>query len=486
MDENAVVGRRIQSSQSEGSQDVTGCHQERPEFRADPLTSSSDAPLARSESTSDALATPIEVHTTVPSSSNSTPTTSRCTLCSCRRRLRTVKDIFMYPVKLERWGACPPPFTISPQRAIKYLDAFHGIELIDASSQLVVISAFLFHVLRIPPSDIRERLMSWITVLVTLLTSRCIFLALILEQGRTVFQTSSVRQLRSNIIVLLYSSKMAAARWLYVCHVLWFLLGWDIFATYKQYKKYRDQVPPEVQALYRERLVASRFRGPPASHDPLETMAVELLGYLLMGSVIMGFIHVIWLSLTTVYLYYRKHLSFPGWTSILGADTPEPWVPIRVEAPRQQVPTEVLDSFPTVVWDRKWSSKNGSTESLGSQSETCCAVCLLSFEHGDTTRILPCCHLFHQSCIDIWLGAHQECPLRCAVNLTQVFNGDFGDVVLQDRLPLGLVNALRANIKSTSNSGANIELVSTNVSPSLPNVEPRNVLGRPQPTGTTT
>lgn len=47
-----------------------------------------------------------------------------------------------------------------------------------------------------------------------------------------------------------------------------------------------------------------------------------------------------------------------------------------------------------------------------------CSVCLLAFEEGDTLRILPCLHLFHQECVDQWLCAGggitdggRPCPL---------------------------------------------------------------------------
>ncbi|KAK1418625.1 hypothetical protein QVD17_27770 [Tagetes erecta] len=41
-----------------------------------------------------------------------------------------------------------------------------------------------------------------------------------------------------------------------------------------------------------------------------------------------------------------------------------------------------------------------------------CSVCLSVFEEGEEVRKLPRCnHLFHASCIDMWLYSHFDCPL---------------------------------------------------------------------------
>lgn len=40
-----------------------------------------------------------------------------------------------------------------------------------------------------------------------------------------------------------------------------------------------------------------------------------------------------------------------------------------------------------------------------------CSVCLGIFEVGDTNRILPCLHVFHEKCIDTWLHEHATCPI---------------------------------------------------------------------------
>jgi len=42
-----------------------------------------------------------------------------------------------------------------------------------------------------------------------------------------------------------------------------------------------------------------------------------------------------------------------------------------------------------------------------------CTICLVDFEIGEELKELPCQHVFHTSCIDLWLRRHRSCPLRC-------------------------------------------------------------------------
>lgn len=48
------------------------------------------------------------------------------------------------------------------------------------------------------------------------------------------------------------------------------------------------------------------------------------------------------------------------------------------------------------------------------RNDTClsnCVICLEPFEEGNTNRILPCMHHFHQQCVDKWLLQHASCPV---------------------------------------------------------------------------
>lgn len=55
--------------------------------------------------------------------------------------------------------------------------------------------------------------------------------------------------------------------------------------------------------------------------------------------------------------------------------------------------------------------KKGSTAAAAAAEEEC-AVCLSAFEDGEEVKKLPRCkHMFHASCIDMWLYSHSDCPL---------------------------------------------------------------------------
>jgi len=49
------------------------------------------------------------------------------------------------------------------------------------------------------------------------------------------------------------------------------------------------------------------------------------------------------------------------------------------------------------------------TEHLGYLSK--CMVCLDEFKNGDELKTLPCLHIYHQQCIEHWLGLDNSCPI---------------------------------------------------------------------------
>eukprot|EP00747_Dinoflagellata_sp_TGD_P215507 gnl/TRDRNA2_/TRDRNA2_88199_c0_seq1.p1 gnl/TRDRNA2_/TRDRNA2_88199_c0~~gnl/TRDRNA2_/TRDRNA2_88199_c0_seq1.p1 ORF type:complete len:403 (-),score=47.99 gnl/TRDRNA2_/TRDRNA2_88199_c0_seq1:58-1200(-) len=53
--------------------------------------------------------------------------------------------------------------------------------------------------------------------------------------------------------------------------------------------------------------------------------------------------------------------------------------------------------------------KCSSTENLGEQTK--CLICLEEFGDGDDIKTLPCLHLYHQKCIERWLGTDNSCPI---------------------------------------------------------------------------
>lgn len=53
------------------------------------------------------------------------------------------------------------------------------------------------------------------------------------------------------------------------------------------------------------------------------------------------------------------------------------------------------------------SSDMASVNLLGQE----CSICMEEFDEGDDMRSLPCCHIFHQECIDDWLTRKTLCPV---------------------------------------------------------------------------
>ncbi|KAL6968961.1 RING-type E3 ubiquitin transferase [Sarracenia purpurea var. burkii] len=92
----------------------------------------------------------------------------------------------------------------------------------------------------------------------------------------------------------------------------------------------------------------------------------------------------------------------------------------RAENPSGQTNTNVspgldpsiMQTFPTFPYR---SVKDLRKEKYGLE----CAICLSEFGDDDVLRLLtPCCHIFHQDCIDLWLEAHKTCPV-CRRNLDE-------------------------------------------------------------------
>ncbi|KAF6261915.1 hypothetical protein COO60DRAFT_714761 [Scenedesmus sp. NREL 46B-D3] len=40
-----------------------------------------------------------------------------------------------------------------------------------------------------------------------------------------------------------------------------------------------------------------------------------------------------------------------------------------------------------------------------------CTICQCDYEDADMARLLPCGHMYHQECVDQWLGANKTCPI---------------------------------------------------------------------------
>ena len=72
-------------------------------------------------------------------------------------------------------------------------------------------------------------------------------------------------------------------------------------------------------------------------------------------------------------------------------------------------PARVVEAIPKRTFRKRRGSLVGRRSS---QETTTCAVCLETFEDGDTVRLLPrCAHEFHAACVDRWLKKRDACPV---------------------------------------------------------------------------
>jgi len=51
--------------------------------------------------------------------------------------------------------------------------------------------------------------------------------------------------------------------------------------------------------------------------------------------------------------------------------------------------------------------------------ESVCTICLDPFRDGETVRRLPCQHIFHLTCVDLWLQKCAKCPMRCSADIVR-------------------------------------------------------------------
>ncbi|XP_069483016.1 E3 ubiquitin-protein ligase ARK2C isoform X2 [Ambystoma mexicanum] len=93
--------------------------------------------------------------------------------------------------------------------------------------------------------------------------------------------------------------------------------------------------------------------------------------------------------------------------------------PIRSpDKPRRQETTTVVTGA-----RRPHESKHEKPEGEESDTDEKCTICLSMLEDGEDVRRLPCMHLFHQICVDQWLGTSKKCPI-CRVDIETQLGAD--------------------------------------------------------------
>lgn len=71
---------------------------------------------------------------------------------------------------------------------------------------------------------------------------------------------------------------------------------------------------------------------------------------------------------------------------------------------------------PTFVFDRSRSDRGGVEVAVKGDIDEC-VICLEDIKDGEIVRVLTVCgHLFHKTCIDLWLKKQFVCPI-CRVQL---------------------------------------------------------------------
>ena len=132
---------------------------------------------------------------------------------------------------------------------------------------------------------------------------------------------------------------------------------------------------------------------------------------------------------------------------------------------KMNVPQSKIDEMPKYVYiDAKRSNSPNSTSADSSTlpqqssfSQSTCPVCLDDFEPGQTqVRELPCRHIFHPECIDIFLRDRSSlCPLCKSSALPKGYCPDITDIMVRrERLARRVRQAELRNASNGSATGA--------------------------------
>ncbi|GER35315.1 RING/U-box superfamily protein [Striga asiatica] len=91
-------------------------------------------------------------------------------------------------------------------------------------------------------------------------------------------------------------------------------------------------------------------------------------------------------------------------------DGSSPTTPPAPDTPGTGLDPVLIRSFPTFAYS---TVEGFRKEKYGLE----CAICLVEFQGDDVLRLLTTCyHVFHEECVDLWLGNHRTCPV-CRRNL---------------------------------------------------------------------
>lgn len=121
----------------------------------------------------------------------------------------------------------------------------------------------------------------------------------------------------------------------------------------------------------------------------------------------------------------------PGSAAAAAFTAQQPYSSSRSRPSYRKTPTPptIIRNLPVVIWDKPKShvqedsdikqqkdASNASQASTGSadgsdSKECLCVICCCEYEAGESVKLLPCMHMYHQGCIDAWLERSHVCPV---------------------------------------------------------------------------
>ncbi|XP_059660780.1 E3 ubiquitin-protein ligase SDIR1-like isoform X2 [Cornus florida] len=83
----------------------------------------------------------------------------------------------------------------------------------------------------------------------------------------------------------------------------------------------------------------------------------------------------------------------------------------KVTDPKKEDSSLQQASSSSVSVEPKQDCKNADLNTIASEDELTCSICLEQVNRGELVRSLPCLHQFHANCIDPWLRQQGTCPV---------------------------------------------------------------------------
>uniref|UniRef100_A0A0N4ZIC3 RING-type domain-containing protein n=1 Tax=Parastrongyloides trichosuri TaxID=131310 RepID=A0A0N4ZIC3_PARTI len=97
------------------------------------------------------------------------------------------------------------------------------------------------------------------------------------------------------------------------------------------------------------------------------------------------------------------------------------------------------------------------------EMESECPICIDPYNAGDIIRILPCGHIYHKTCSEIWLLEHRTCPL-CKSDILKAF-GYHLSMITKKRGNSQYTNSRLPNIERTLEDTSHVSRHDNNHSP---------------------